>query len=91
MIKENKPKAAEDCILQFPHCDAKVLHAPGECQFCDNHPDWQRLREVWGICFTGYKPENKELPDPASNTRGLETVNKWYGNIPKPPGDFQLD
>lgn len=26
---------------QMPHCDAYVLHAPGVCEYCDRHPDWQ--------------------------------------------------
>ena len=41
---------------RFPHCDQRVLHAPGECEFCDMNPEWQQLREAWGICFTGHAP-----------------------------------
>jgi hypothetical protein len=41
---------------RFPHCDQRVLHAPGECEFCDGNPDWQALREAWGISFTGHAP-----------------------------------
>lgn len=44
-------------IVQFPHCDSRVLHAPGECEFCDRHPDWQELRKSWGIAFTGHQPQ----------------------------------
>lgn len=40
----------------FPHCDAQVLHAPGECQHCDTHPEWQDLRVAWGVAFTGQYP-----------------------------------
>lgn len=43
-------------ISQFPHCDQRILHAKGECEFCDRHPDWQELRKAWGIAFTGYTP-----------------------------------
>ena len=43
-------------IRQFPHCDARILHAPGECEYCDLHPEWQELRKVWGIAFTGHLP-----------------------------------
>jgi hypothetical protein len=43
-------------IAQFPHCDQRVLHAPGECEYCDRHPDWQALRKAWGIAFTGHAP-----------------------------------
>lgn len=40
-------------IAQFPHCDSRVLHGPGECRYCDSHPEWQELRQAWGIAFTG--------------------------------------
>jgi hypothetical protein len=43
-------------IKQFPHCDQRVLHEPGECEYCDKHPAWQELREAWGIAFTGHQP-----------------------------------
>jgi len=43
-------------IGQFPHCDQRVLHALGECEYCDRHPEWQALREAWGIAFTGHPP-----------------------------------
>jgi hypothetical protein len=66
-------------IQQYPHCDASVLHAPGICEYCDGHPDWQELRETWGIAFTG-KPEAGKLPDPASLKRPEETINMWHGN-----------
>lgn len=43
-------------IAQFPHCDQRILHAPSECEYCDGHPEWQALREAWGIAFTGHQP-----------------------------------
>jgi hypothetical protein len=39
-------------IDQFPHCDARSLHAPGVCRFCDRHPDWQELRALWCVPFS---------------------------------------
>lgn len=42
--------------MRFPHCDQRVLHRPGECRYCDLHPEWQELRERWGIAFTGHSP-----------------------------------
>jgi hypothetical protein len=69
-------------IKQFPHCDSSVLHAPGVCEYCDAHPDWQELRETWKIAFTG-KPEEGKLPDPASLNRPTEVINRWPGNRPK--------
>ncbi len=70
-------------IGQFPHCDQRVLHAPGECVYCDSHGLWQALRIAWGIAFTGYEPDGTELPDPATHARG-DSVNKWRGNVAQP-------
>lgn len=70
-------------IQQFPHCDQRVLHAPGECRYCDMHPEWQALRMAWGISFTGYEPDGKELPCPATHARG-DGVNRWHGNVAQP-------
>lgn len=43
-------------LPRFPHCDQRILHAPGECEFCDACPQWQQLRKAWGIAFTGHMP-----------------------------------
>jgi hypothetical protein len=69
--------------MQFPHCDARVLHAPGDCQFCDGHEDWQQLRETWGINFTGQYDPTKLLC-PAEQHRRLTTIDKWGGNVASP-------
>ena len=73
--------SAREYIDQFPHCDQRVLHAPGECEFCDDRPQWQALRLAWGIAFTGWEPDAGELPDPATNARGLKSLNAWHGNV----------
>lgn len=40
--------------LGLPHrADRTALHAPGRCPACDEHPDWQALRILWGVPFTG--------------------------------------
>ena len=85
MHKKQQPKKMDfhRYIEQFPHCDQRILHAPGECQYCDMHPEWQALREAWGICFTGYDPEGTELPCPCDHARG-NNHTKWGGNIAKP-------
>ena len=72
-------------ITQFPHCDSRVLHAPGECEFCDLHPEWQELREGWGISFTGHQPEGDwvTMPCPADAARPQGASNdhrRWGGN-----------
>lgn len=84
MFKKTKPnKSGWREILTFPHCDQRILHAPGECEFCDEQPNWQELRIKWGIAFTGYEPEGKELPCPADHARG-DTNKLWGGNQAKP-------
>lgn len=78
--------------MQFPHCDARILHAPGECEYCDMHADWQELRQTWGIAFTGHVPVTpsdqpwlKQLPCPADFNRPPDSSSdhrRWSGNKP---------
>ena len=84
IVKPEIPDRIKNAIPQFPHCDGKVLHAPGECKYCDDHPDWQALRVTWGIAFTGWEPNEaeKELPCPAWYARG-DNCQKWGGNVPR--------
>lgn len=84
-------------ITQFPHCDQRILHAPSDnCEYCNAHPEWQELREAWGIAFTGHsyeviqetdwngEPTEKVLfPCPAELARPLDVINQWGGNRPK--------
>lgn len=85
MFKKIKPTQIKSVFKapQFPHCDPRILHAPEECEFCDMHPDWQILRQYWRIAFTGYEPEEKELPCPADHSRG-ENHKLWHGNVAQP-------
>lgn len=83
--------------LQPPHCDQRVLHAPEDnCEFCNMHPEWQELRRMWGIAFTGHSFDNKgvphvdeygnmTLPCPAEYNRGMASVNGWHGNVAHTP------
>jgi hypothetical protein len=71
-----------DVIRQFPHCDALVLHAPGECRYCDAHPDWQQLRQMWGLNFTG-KTQPTKAPCPAERRRPASLIHRWFGNRPQ--------
>jgi hypothetical protein len=82
MFKKQEPKKVLS-YPQFPHCDQRILHAPGECEYCDEHSDWQALRQAWQIAFTGYVPENTELPCPADHARG-DKHKLWGGNIARP-------
>jgi hypothetical protein len=68
-----------------PHCDQRILHAPGECWACDLYPDWQALREKWGIAFTGQAPltgvAGNQLPCPADHNRppGSKADHRRWG------------
>ena len=66
----------------IPHCDQSVLHAPGECEHCDTRPDWQALRELWGIAYTGHVPTGRQMRCPSDHRRGTGEAHVWGGNRP---------
>lgn len=78
----------EKPVAAFPHCDQSVLHAPSECHFCDKYPQWQELRRLWGIAFTGHEPQRLykngpwEAPCPSDYRRGIGGAHNWHGNRP---------
>ena len=74
-------------VPDFPHCDARVLHAPGLCTWCDLYPAWQAKRIEMGAAFTGDQPEGYTplLKDPATMYRSLESIERWEGNVPETP------
>lgn len=69
-----------------PHCDNRVLHSPGECQYCDMYPDWQEARQSMGIAFTGKAPTDFQSPCPSDFHRGTGGAHVWGGNTPRPAG-----
>lgn len=77
------PDPVDPTDLTAPHCDQAVLHAPGECRFCDDVPLWQALRRLWGIAFTGHRPDltADEVACPSDIRRG-EVNQVWPGNQP---------
>jgi hypothetical protein len=72
-------------IYQAPHCDDKVLHAPGKCKYCDAFPTAQANRITDNINFTGEGDPNKKQC-PAEVRRSAATIHRWYGNVPVPEG-----
>lgn len=63
----------------YPHCDSLVLHAPGECAFCDDYPEKQARRMYGRVNFTGHHDPNKS-PCPAEARRSLDHIERWVGN-----------
>lgn len=73
-----------------PHCDHRVLHAPGVCVFCDKYPERQAGRLAAGICFTGEDPATRGIgwiDCPADIARGRGGAHVWPGNTPKAQGE----
>lgn len=65
--------------MPMAHCDQTILHAPGECQYCDHYPEAQALRQWWRINFTGQHDEGK-APCPSTHLRSDELRDAWPGN-----------
>lgn len=69
----------------YPHCDSRILHAPGECRFCDDYPERQQERVNSGIAFTGHPPRPGQSPCPADAARPQNSPSdhrRWGGNRP---------
>lgn len=66
-----------------PHCDPSILHAPGECQYCDAFPLWQELRDLWRISFTGHLYDGC-TPCPSVWFRDELVRDLWAGNKAEP-------
>lgn len=65
----------------FPHCDERVLHKPGNCQYCDMYPEAQQKRVDERVNFTGHTDADKRLC-PADIARGIGNAHMWHGNRP---------
>lgn len=84
----------------YPHCDPRVLHEPGECEYCDQRPEWQAERIANKVLFTN-DPRNSALieaylktgcfnqeyvPCPGMLARG-DAIKVWGGNVAKRGGE----
>ena len=75
-------------MVTFPHCEARILHAPGECRYCDELPDLQEARKMWGVAFTGHPAPEGGVPCPADQARpsggrfaiGEKDHRRWWRN-----------
>jgi hypothetical protein len=70
----------------FPHCDDLILHAPGECEFCDMYPERQQERIVKGVNFTGHNTANYPCPSIARRGGPMHSARRdlWHGNRAHP-------
>jgi hypothetical protein len=73
-------------LIMYPHRDSRVLHAPGECEYCDLHPELQEARLRGRIAFSGHPAPDNGFPCPAdaaveAGERG--DYNRWPGNTPE--------
>lgn len=83
-------QAKEAAVLQpelfvdevYPHCDMRVLHAPGRCVHCDAAPKAQRERIFRKVNFTGQLRDGR-APCPSDLRRGLGGSHVWRGNRPR--------
>jgi hypothetical protein len=67
------------------HCDSRIVHAPGECEFCDMHPSMQAGRIAANVAFTGHEPTPGQIACPADEDRPPGSPSdhrRWGGNKP---------
>lgn len=68
----------------YPHCDSRILHAPGECKYCDKFPEAQKARVDGRVNFTGKRTPGFEIC-PSEQARPIEVSHRWGGNRPVKP------
>lgn len=77
-----------DRSITFPHCDSLILHSPGTCMYCDDHPDWQQYRLGAGIAFSDTDPlvvrDQGLAPCPSIFHRSSAVRDQWANNLPVP-------
>lgn len=66
-------------MTTYPHCDSRVLHAPGTCKYCILSPGLIIDRIRTKTNFTNTDIEGW-APCPAVEARGIESINAWPGN-----------
>lgn len=74
-------KEGQGAHCEAAHCDPTVVHAPGECEYCDLYPYRQALMDLWRVNFTGHSDPDR-LPSLAEQRRPLDRIEHWPGNVP---------
>jgi len=86
LAKEDGAMTPDGEWKQAPHCDPLVIHAPGECQYCDKYAETrQKNRIIRHVNFTGHYDSDKTLC-PSEYFRPAETIHLWHGNQPQEIG-----
>ncbi len=74
--------AAEKEIGDFtyPHCDPRIIHSRGVCNFCDKEPLLQGIRQGLSLKFT----DQLEAGEPLLpwEDRSRESAEEYLGNTP---------
>lgn len=65
----------------YPHCDARILHLPHECDYCGMCDELQEERARLNVSNTGVA--NRQWPCPADRARSQKDYHAWDGNRPK--------
>jgi hypothetical protein len=80
-----REQTAADMYLEFmeqweaaPHCDPRVLHSPGKCEFCDEAEVLQIYRTQLGLKYTDELQANDALLPGEDRTRA--SAEAWGGN-----------
>jgi len=85
----------EGQTYSFPHCDSFILHSPSsDCIYC-KMPEFESFHDIRRELELRYTGERYPLgweQCPAEVRRGLDTVEKWHGNLPVTPEmEFEED
>lgn len=62
----------------FPHCDERVLHSPGLCEFCDKAEVLQKYRQMLNLSYTDELQANDPLLPGEDRSRA--SADAWGGN-----------
>lgn len=72
----------------YPHCDNRVLHSPGVCDFCDKADTLQQYRRMLGLKYTDELQANDALLPGQDRTRASADAwggNRKEGHVPRAP------
>lgn len=87
-MRKRSELMAVEAYMQFvrdrelnPHCDNQILHSPGKCKYCDDHPDAQTYRKMLHLKFTDEMSEGDSVLPGGERTKAR--AERWGGNQAK--------